>query len=160
MSLIRMESRVPPYISFIGTSVNYGTVSSGLFQSFVNIVSSDRISKIDNTSIRIESSGQYKFCLPLQLRTTTATTGVIGSFQIGVNGIYSTVATYNLATPANLAFSYGSMKYVATLAANDVITIRATSSISLASFTTVCRSTSYSGQVETNIDAVGTIVRI
>lgn len=157
MSLIRMEANVPPYMSCTGASVNYGTANSGLFQSFANVISSDRITKIDNTSIRIDSAGQYKFSLPIQLRSTT-TTVCVGSFQIGINGTYTTFATINGA--ANIAFTEGNMRHIVTLAAGDVITIRATTSISVANFTTVCVSGAYSGSPEGNINPVGTIVRI
>lgn len=157
MSLIRLESNVPPYICFVGSSVNHGTVASGLFSAFTTEISSDRITKIDNNTVRIDSAGQYMFIIPMQIRTTTATS-LTGNLQIGINGTYTTFATFVGA--ANSSFQEVVMRHIVTLSVGDLITLRGTTSAAVASFTTTCVTGSLGVGQLGNINCSGTIVRI
>jgi hypothetical protein len=157
MPLIRLESNVPPYISFVGSTVNYGTVASGLFAAFTTLISSDRITKIDNNTVRIDSAGQYKFIIPMQIRSTS-TTVVTGNLQIGINGTYTTFTTF--VGGADSAFEETIMRHIVTLSVGDLITLRGTTSAAVANFTTTCVTGSFGVAEAGNINCSGTIVRI
>jgi hypothetical protein len=153
MPLIRAKDKTNDYAVMVGANINNGTASSVLLQFCTSFLSSQGITRINNTSVSVSENGRYEIKFPLTYSSANSLTFFV---DIGINGVYTQISSQ----PTNGTYNPGYYNYIMDLVTGDVITIRCRLSASSANFITNASLTRRGLAVNNSVNGTSTIKRL